>query len=90
MEIKAGKLVSFMIVETQIDVIEPIGLPDRKLVNRLVDRGGLYHPVPGEIGLVIRGPECPEESNSVRLWEVLVGGRQWWFDEEHLVDVTRG
>lgn len=85
-QVGIGSLVSFVTIETRIDTIEPMGLRERKLITRLYTSGdSAYLPGPSEMGLVVGGPEWPESGGKVRLWEVLVGGGKWWFDEEHLL-----
>lgn len=85
-QVSIGSLVSFVTIDGRIDTIEPVGLKDKKLVRRLyADKGNTYHPKPAEMGLVVSGPEWPEGGGKVRLWEVLVGGGNWWFDEDHLL-----
>lgn len=86
-KVAVGALVSFVTIDGRIDIIEPMGLRDRKLARRLyASSGNTYTPKPGEIGLVIGGPEWPESGGvAVRLWHVMVGGGKWWFDEDHLL-----
>lgn len=85
-DVRIGSLVSFVTIDARIDTIEPMGLKERNLITRLyTSGGGAYNPGPGEMGLVVGGPEWPEFGGKVRLWEVLVGGNKWWFDEEHLL-----
>ena len=86
-QVSIGSLVSFVTVDGRIDTIEPVGLKDRKLARRLyADKGSTYHPKADEVGLVIGGPEWPESGGvAVRLWYVMVGGGNWWFDEDHLL-----
>lgn len=84
-----GSLVSFVTVDGRIDTIDPVGLREKKLTLRLTHGENLYHPEPGEMGLILAGPEWPEEGNGIRLWEVLVGGKKWWFDEDHIMVNTK-
>lgn len=81
--IEAGVLVSFCPVETGVDLLFAEGLVSRNLMDRIMPSRG-YFPQPGEVGLVVGGPE-KDTGGRFTMWEVYVGGRNLWFTEDHLV-----
>jgi hypothetical protein len=81
--IEPGVLVSFCSVETSVDLVFAEGLVSKDLTDRIMPGRG-YFPHPGEVGLVIDGPE-KDTGGRFTMWLVYVGGGNWWFTEDHLV-----
>lgn len=81
-----GKLVRFLITETGVDTVFPMGMSSRNLVGRLA-KSGNYEPRFDEIGLVIGGPGNDDSCQHV-MWEVLVNEKKWWFLENELTAVN--
>jgi hypothetical protein len=81
--IKIGVLVTFCSVETSVDLVFAEGLVSRDLTDRIMPGRG-YFPHPGEVGLVVGGPEL-DTGGLFTMWEVYVGGRNLWFTEDHLI-----
>jgi hypothetical protein len=86
-EVAVGSLVAFVTVDRGIDIDTPSGTLTRKMSDRLT-RSRVYYPGPGEVGLVVAGPETAEDAG-FRVWHVLVGGSNWWFTDDEIVCITR-
>ena len=85
--IEPGVLVDFCHTETSVDLIFEEGLVSRDLMDRIMPGRG-YFPQPGELGLVVGGPE-KDAGGRFTMWLVYVGGRNLWFTEDHLVVHSR-
>lgn len=81
--IEPGSLIIFCPIETSVDLVFAEGLVSRDLIDRIMPGRG-YSPSPGEVGLVIDGPEF-DTGGTYKMWLVYVGGANWWFSEDHLV-----
>jgi hypothetical protein len=82
--IEPGVLVTFCHVETSVDLVFAEGLMSRDLTDRIMPGRG-YFPHQGEVGLVIDGPE-KDTGGRFTMWLVYVGGGNWWFADEHLIE----
>ena len=81
--IDTGTLVSFCPIDAHVELVFAEGIKTRLLSDKLTPGTG-YFPRPGEIGLVVGGPDFSVGGQFI-MWEVYVGGSNWWFTEDHLV-----
>jgi len=81
-EVKIGKLVRFVTVDRGIDIDAPSGTLTKKPSDRL-SHTTAYYPRPGEVGLVVAGPDT-SVGGKFKIWHVLVGESMWWFNDDEI------
>lgn len=81
-EVTVGSLVAFVTVDRGIDVEAPSGTLTKKPSDRLSPSTVCY-PRPGEVGLVVAGPDT-SVGGRFKIWQVLVGGSTWWFNDDEI------